>query len=187
MTLARYTRHTSISLNIGGLCHLGALQYDHQHKEKQRLEESFCSMTLQWDTYLQEIHKAPASLTRVGDALIHFNILGSPVDQVTLLVQGAVKKDKSLCFTQATLIFTQPSLLEVQRDMETLHHENASLAQYFIECYTTSIMTVSESFDNVLQQVEHSNHPLYISRKYDWPNQMLKEGKIVSLEDQQLP
>lgn len=92
-----------------------------------------------------------------------------------------MRKDKSIASTHATLTSTQSSLLVVQRDLDALHLMNASLAQCLTECSIARLMATSESFENVLQQVKHFHHPLHILREQIQTDQMLKDGKVVSL------
>lgn len=46
---------------------------------------------------------------------------------------------------------------------------------------TTSLTFVSESFDNVLQQVEHFHHAQPILKEQIREDQILKDGKVFSL------
>lgn len=75
--MAHYIWNASTALEIGGDDCWNAFLSDQQCEEKQRLEESICSLTPQRDTYMQEILKAFASLTKVGDALSSLNLYGT--------------------------------------------------------------------------------------------------------------
>lgn len=115
------------------------------------MEESFCGLILQQGTYLQKIQKICASFIRVNDTLHAFNISGSLVDQVTLLARIATRKEKYMASTRVTQSSTKESLSAVQRDLEVLRLENASLTQRLTECSTGSLTTILESFKNLLQ------------------------------------
>lgn len=91
--LAYYTRHAFVILPIRDENHWDAFSSDQWCKEKREMEESICSLTLQRDTYLQEIHKSCVSLTRVSEALSAPNLPRSLVDQVDLLLRVVSRKD----------------------------------------------------------------------------------------------
>lgn len=90
-----------------------------------------------------------------------FNFLGSLVEQVNLLVRGATRKDKSLAFSRDTLTSTLTSISEFQRDIESSRLKNDFVTRRLTECSTASLVAVSESFENGLQQVEHFYHLSY--------------------------
>lgn len=58
VTIVCYTCHASTALAIGGHGYWDTLWSDQQHKVKHQQEENVYSLTLQWNIYLQEIHKA---------------------------------------------------------------------------------------------------------------------------------
>lgn len=113
LTLTRYTLRASTILALGGTGRSDALWSDQLREEKHRLEESVCSLMLQQDTYLQEIHATSTSLT--GSPL---SFPGSFTDHVTFLVRGVARKDKFLPSVRDTLTFTQASLSAAQIEME---------------------------------------------------------------------
>lgn len=114
--------------------------------------------------------------------MLTLNLPGSFVDQVTLLARSATRKDKSLASTRATLSSTHASLCVVQRDLESICLKNASLVQFLNKCSATSDTTISESFENALQQVDNFYHssPYFKGSDSAGPDAQRREGRIPS-------
>lgn len=88
VNMACYTRCNFFSLAIGGAYCWDALWSDQQREEKHHLKENICSLILQCDTYLQEIHTYFTFLIGISDTLHPFIIHESPLrsTQTTLSV-----------------------------------------------------------------------------------------------------
>lgn len=65
-------------------------------------------------------------------------------------MRGVARKENFIASTWDTLTSTQVSLFAVQRYIYVMSLENAYLDQHLAECSTTSVTTVSESFENSL-------------------------------------
>lgn len=113
-----YTRQASVVLAIGGAGRLDALLSNQCCKMNRLLEENVHNLTLQWDTYLQEVQNTYVSLTGIGDSLDAFNLLSSLVAKVKLLVKEVAKKDKALASSQLTISTMKACLLIVSEDLE---------------------------------------------------------------------
>lgn len=92
------------------------------------MEDIICDLTLQCDTYMQEVHKAFISLTMINDELSVFNIPSLLVDPIQLLVREVAKKNKALAFVQTSLSSTKATLSTAQEDLEIFLLENFILA-----------------------------------------------------------
>lgn len=133
--------------------------------------------TLNREIYFQEIQKSLATLIGVGDVLRPLNLPRPLFDQVTFLRRGVARKDKYLASNQAILSSTQVSLSVGQIDLKALCLENAFMVHILIDCSISSLMNISESFENANVQVELFHYPLHISREKIRSNQMLKDGR----------
>lgn len=97
------------------------------------------------------------------------------------MARSVVRKVESLVSARNTLKSTQVSLFVAKKELEALHPENASLAQCLIKYMSVSLGVISQSFENVLQQVEHFHHIPRVSTEQVHPNLMLKDREVVSL------
>lgn len=65
--------------------------------------------------------------------------------------------------------------------LESLCLKNAFFTQCLVDCTIAGLGAVWKSFENVLDQMEHFHHLLCISREQVWPDQIFKDGDVVSL------
>lgn len=106
---------------------------------------------------------------------------------LTLSHSYAVRKDKYMACVRSNLTSTQTSLLVAQQELEAPRLENASLSKSLIDCANFGLKAISKSFENALKKVDQFHHSFYVSREYISLNQMLNDGKVVSLLAQPSP
>lgn len=90
-------------------------------------------------------------------------------------------KNNSLASSRVTLKSTHTSFSAAQGGLEAMGLENDSLTQKLDDCTTANLMVISKYFENSLKKVEHFYPPLHVLREQIRPDQMLKDGEVVSL------
>ncbi|CAI8614601.1 unnamed protein product [Vicia faba] len=107
---------------------------------------------------MQEIQTSSTSLIGIRDTLLPFNLLSSPVDQMTLLEKSLARKEKSLASSRGTLKSTKASLLIAQGELQSLQIENDSLTQWLADCMISNL----GGGENLVrgQRVTNPPHPL---------------------------
>lgn len=80
-----YTHRASVVIAIGRAVCSEFFMVSQLCNERQLLKSSVRDLTLQCDTYLQEVKRASISLMDIGPALSTFKFFASLVDRVKLL------------------------------------------------------------------------------------------------------
>lgn len=93
---------------------------------------------------------------------------------VAYLVRTVAMKDQALCTARSSLGSTH-------KELELSRSQNASLTQQLNDCTISTLEAASQSFQNILDQVEHFHHPLTVSKEQIWLNQAVIDRNIVSL------
>lgn len=108
-----------------------------------------------------------------------FNLPFSLVGQVKLLARKVVEKDKT-----PTLPYTaKASFSTAQGNLKKSPLENVSLDQNLDKENDVDLASIFDYFENYLLQVEHFYSFLRILREQVQSDQIVKDGKIVSLRD----
>lgn len=107
------------------------------------MEESVRNLTLQRDRYLHEIQITYTSLSRIRDALLPLIHHGSLSDKLTHLVRIIVRKNQALVPAWRNLSSSQASFSAIQRGLESLRLENASLTQHLVDFIAANFEVMS--------------------------------------------